>query len=109
MARIVGATESLGVMLLRVSHANGRRPQVKAKVPSATTNNSQIQSYAELQEQLRRDLRAQHPEWIDADGHSPILDAYDRRLDELISLFQSASRTPVKRQKVPLVRLAIAV
>jgi len=29
----------------------------------------QIRSYAELQEQLHHDLRAQHPEWIDANGY----------------------------------------
>jgi acyl-CoA thioesterase len=93
-------------MLLQLALANRRRLQAKAKVPSATTNRFQIRSYAELQEQMRRDLRAQHPEWIEANGDSPMLDLYDRRLAELISSFQSVSQT-VNRQKVPLVSLAI--
>jgi hypothetical protein len=51
----------------------------------------QIHSYAELQEQLHRDLLAQNPEWIDFDGNSPKCDEYDRRFAQLISIFQSAS------------------
>jgi len=35
-------------------------------------------------------LRAEHPEWIDSNGNSPMCDAYDRRLAELISIFQAA-------------------
>ena len=49
----------------------------------------EIRSYAELQEQLHRDLLAQNPEWIDSDGNSPMLDWYDQRLAKLISTFQS--------------------
>jgi hypothetical protein len=51
----------------------------------------QIRTYADLQEQLHRDLMAQHPEWIHADGKCPKCESYDRRLAELISSFQSAS------------------
>jgi hypothetical protein len=54
-----------------------------------------IRTYADLQEQLHRDLMAQHPEWIDANGDCPTCDSYDRRLAELISLFQSATRKSV--------------
>lgn len=53
------------------------------------TNRHQIRTYAELQEQLHRDLMAQHPEWIDADGNCPTCESYDRRLAELIASFQS--------------------
>jgi hypothetical protein len=49
----------------------------------------QIRTYADLQEQLHRDLMAQHPEWIDANGDCPTCDSYDRRLAELINVFQS--------------------
>ena len=49
----------------------------------------QIRTYADLQEQLHRDLVAQHPEWIDANGDCPTCDSYDRRLAELITTFQS--------------------
>ena len=51
----------------------------------------QIRTYADLQEQLHRDLLAQHPEWIDANGNCPTCDSYDRRLAELITVFQSAT------------------
>ena len=43
-----------------------------------------IRSYAELQKQLRYDLRTQNPEWINSDGNSPTCDCYERRLAELI-------------------------
>ena len=55
----------------------------------------QIRTYADLQEQLHRDLMAQHPEWIEANGDCPMCDSYDRRLAELISAFQSATRDSV--------------
>jgi hypothetical protein len=55
----------------------------------------QIRTYADLQEQLHRDLMAQHPEWIDANGDSPMCDSYDRRLAELITSFRSATRNSV--------------
>ena len=54
-----------------------------------------IRSYADLQEQLHRDLMAQHPEWIDANGDCPTCDSYDRRLAELITGFQSLARKSV--------------
>ena len=66
----------------------GAASQVMSSVPAKS---QQIRSYAELQEQLHNDLLAQHPEWIDADGHCPKCEAYDRRLAELISILQAAS------------------
>ena len=58
-------------------------------------NWGQIRTYADLQEQLHRDLMAQHPEWIDANGDCPTCDSYDRRLAELITTFQSVTRNSV--------------
>lgn len=55
----------------------------------------QIRTYADLQQQLHRDLMAQHPEWIEANGNCPTCDSYDRRLAELISVFQSSSNNSV--------------
>ena len=55
-------------------------------------NWGQIQTYADLQKQLHRDLMAQHPEWIDANGDCPTCESYDRRLAELITVFESAPR-----------------
>ena len=53
------------------------------------TNWGQIRTYADLQKQLHRDLIAQHPEWIDANGDCPTCESYDRRLAELITVFES--------------------
>jgi hypothetical protein len=60
-------------------------------------NWGQIRTYADLQEQLHRDLMAQHPEWVDANGDCPTCDSYDQRLVELITAFQSATRKSVIR------------
>ena len=38
---------------------------------------------------------AQHPEWIEANGDCPTCDSYDRRLAELITVFESATRGPL--------------
>jgi len=58
-------------------------------------NWGRIRTYADLQEQLHRDLLAQHPEWIEANGDCPTCDSYDRRLAKLISVFQSATNNSV--------------
>jgi hypothetical protein len=58
----------------------------------ARCESQQIRSYAELEFQLRRDLRAQHPEWIDSAGNSLMCEVSDRRLAKLISFFQSADQ-----------------
>jgi len=73
------------------------------------SNARQIRSYAELQEQLHSDLLTQHPEWIDSDGNCPRCDEYDRRLAELIAIFQSANEQPVnKTAKKATMNAAIA-
>jgi len=55
----------------------------------------QIRTYADLQKQLHRDLMAQNPEWVDANGDCPTCESYDRRLAELIIGFKSATRDSV--------------
>jgi hypothetical protein len=40
-------------------------------------------------------LRIQHPDWVQPNGDCPTCDSYERRLAELIGVFQSAERTPV--------------
>ena len=55
----------------------------------------QIHSYSELQQQIHEDLRIQHPEWVAPNGDCPTCDSYERRLAELIGLFQSAERNLV--------------
>lgn len=62
-----------------------------------TTSTTAIRTYTELQEQLHRDLLAQHPEWIEPNGESPKCDDYDRRFAELISFFRTGNLTAVQR------------
>jgi len=57
----------------------------------------QIRTYADLQKQLHRDLMAQHPEWIEANGDCPTCESYDRRFAELITVFESATRISVRQ------------
>jgi len=49
----------------------------------------QIHSYGELQQQIHEELRIQHPEWVGSNDGCPTCDSYERRLAELIGLFQS--------------------
>ena len=44
----------------------------------------QIQTYAELRQQIHHDLRIQHPEWVQPNGESPTCDSYEARLMELL-------------------------
>jgi hypothetical protein len=43
---------------------------------------SRIHAYSELRQQIHRDLRIQHPEWVEPNGESPICDSYEARLIE---------------------------
>jgi hypothetical protein len=38
----------------------------------------------DLREQIHDDLRRQHPEWVLPNGESPMCDAYEARLMDLI-------------------------
>jgi hypothetical protein len=54
----------------------------------------EIHTYTELRQQIHDDLRIQHPEWVQANGESPICDSYEARLmEELDSL---GERHPMK-------------
>jgi hypothetical protein len=43
-----------------------------------------IDTYAGLLQQIRNDLRLQHPEWIQPNGQCPMCDCYEARLIELL-------------------------
>ena len=59
---------------------------------------SNIQTYAELQRMIRKALREQHPEWIDANGKSNLCDSYEARFAKLLGLFaQHAAGAKVAR------------
>ena len=47
---------------------------------------SKIRTYAELRDFIRISLRIQHPEWVEANGDSPICDSYQARFAELLGL-----------------------
>ena len=44
-------------------------------------------SIAELRQQIRNDLRVQHPEWVEPNGGCPKCDSYESRLAELLESF----------------------
>ena len=43
-----------------------------------------VDIYADLVQQIRNDLRLQHPEWIQPNGQCPMCDSYEARLIELL-------------------------
>ena len=51
---------------------------------NAITMNHKDDSYAGLLQQIRNDLRLQHPEWIQANGQCPLCDCYEARLIKLL-------------------------
>ena len=51
---------------------------------------ARIQSYTELQTVIRKALREQHPEWVDAGGRSALCESYEVRLAHLVGVFASA-------------------
>jgi hypothetical protein len=44
-------------------------------------------SIAELRQQIRHDLRVQHPEWVEPNGGCPKCDSYESRLTQLLESF----------------------
>ena len=48
------------------------------------TMSHKVHTYADLLQQIRNDLRIQHPEWIQQNGESPVCDSYEVRLMELL-------------------------
>jgi hypothetical protein len=52
----------------------------------SSTPAAEVPRFAELQHEMHDALRAQHPEWVQPNGDSPICDAYESRLAELLSL-----------------------
>ena len=67
-----------------------RRQVYSTQTGTAARESHQLHSYAELKNQLHNDLLVQHPEWIDSDGSCPTCDEYDRRLAQIISMFEAA-------------------
>jgi hypothetical protein len=49
---------------------------------------------ADLRQQIHDDLRRQHPEWVLPNGESPMCDAYEARLMDLLALVSDSLTTP---------------
>ena len=43
-----------------------------------------VRTFAELLQQIRNDLRIQHPDWVQPNGKSPMCDSYEARLMKLL-------------------------
>jgi hypothetical protein len=52
----------------------------------------EVPSYSELQREMHDALRAQHPEWIEADGKSPTCDYYESLLAALLVSHRAHAR-----------------
>jgi len=66
---------------------------------SAPREHPSVRTYRQLKRQLHKDLLAQHPEWIDADGNCPTCDDYERRFARLISIFKSQSKKSQRKER----------
>jgi hypothetical protein len=53
---------------------------------------AEVPGYTELQREIRDALRAQHPEWTEADGKSPTCDYYESRFAELLVSHRADAR-----------------
>jgi hypothetical protein len=51
---------------------------------------AKVQTYADLQKMIRKALREQHPDWVDANGKCTLCDWYEARLAYLLDVFASA-------------------
>jgi hypothetical protein len=45
---------------------------------------NEVPGYTQLQQQIHDGLRAQHPEWVQPNGDSPICNCYESRFAELL-------------------------
>ena len=60
----------------------------------------QIHTYTELQQQIHEDLRIQHPEWVQSNGESPMCDAYEVRLTELLDTLTRKAPNDSQRERI---------
>ena len=61
---------------------------------------------ADLRQQIHDDLRSQHPEWVLANGESPICDIYEARLMDLLALVPGSYLRRAPEWQHDLLRLA---
>jgi hypothetical protein len=68
----------------------------------------QIHTYTELRQKIHDDLRIQHPEWVQPNGQSPMCDAYEARLTELLDTLKRRASNQLaagKNHLYPLIQL----
>src|SRR5262245_34324112 len=66
---------------------SGLLPTVLAmKTNTSRRASEEVELYVQLQQQMHDSLRRQHPEWIQPNGESPMCDAYETRLAELLGV-----------------------
>src|SRR5215471_433287 len=71
----------------------GCRGYLAMKTDTSRRANKEVEPYAQLQQQMHEALRRQHPEWVHPNGASPMCDAYESRLAELLGVpFPSEQR-----------------
>ncbi len=58
----------------------------------SSTPSAEVPGYAELQREMHDALRAQHPEWVQSNGDSPICDAYESRFAEVLQFGRAHMR-----------------
>lgn len=78
------------------AHRRGRLDKPPQATPEhfiePTVEPHPIHTVSELRQQIHEDLRAQHPEWVTANGESPMCDSYESRLMELLDPVQRTAR-----------------
>lgn len=60
----------------------------------------ELHAYAALQKQVHEALIAEHPEWIEADGGSPMLELYDARFAEILTMLQPPASRSARRARL---------
>ena len=56
------------------------------KTDTSRRATKEVEPYVQLQQQIHEALRRQHPEWVQPNGESPMCDAYESRLAELLGV-----------------------
>ena len=65
-----------------------------------------VDTYANLVQQIRNDLRLQHPDWIQPNGQCPMCDWYEARLIELLSIPEESNNDIVALSDIPTLLVA---
>ena len=65
-----------------------------------------VDTYANLVQQIRNDLRLQHPDWIQPNGQCPMCDCYEALLIELLSIPEESNNDIVALSDIPTLLVA---